>query len=226
MRLRQLTLDLKPRDTFLPEDFLVSPCNRDAAGWVERWPDWPDRCLWLCGPPGAGKSHLAAIWAAKAGAASVPAASLTADAAGTQPTALALEDIDTAVDEIALFHLVNRVREKAGHLLLTAAVAPAALAWRLPDLRSRLKAMPVAAIDPPDDMLLAALLVKQFDDRQIAVDDAVIGYLMTRIERSFAAARAMVAALDRAALSERRAITVPLARAVLEEGLTGRESSC
>lgn len=218
MRLRQLPLDLPTKAAFQPEDFLATACNRAAVDLVERWPDWLDRCCLLVGPVGAGKSHLAAVWAERAGARIVPAASLRTDDVGALPDHLVIEDIDATADETALFHIINRTRERRGHLLLTASVPVTNLSLVLPDLVSRLKALPIAIIDPPDDRLMAALIVKQLSDRQVIVEPAVIDYLVARIERSYAQVRTMVAALDRAALAERRAITVPLARQVLEAG--------
>jgi chromosomal replication initiation ATPase DnaA len=118
-------------------------------------------------------------------------------------------------DETLLFHLYNLVVERRGKMLLTARRAPAHLTWRLPDLASRIGGLPAVALAGPDDTLLAAVLVKLFADRQIEAEPAVIAYLIARMERSFEAARRLVAALDRRALELRRPITVPLARDVL-----------
>ena len=163
-----------------------------------------------------GKSHLAAIWAQAAGARLIAARALEP---ASVPRALAtgalvVEDIAAgSFDERALFHLVNLAGEEAAFLLLTARQAPAALAVR--DLASRLKALPVVALAPPDDALLRAVLVKLFADRQLAVDESLIGYVATRIERSFAAARACVARLDEEALRQKRPLTRALAAEIL-----------
>ena len=129
---------------------------------------------------------------------------------------MVLDPAEPIADELALLQLYNRLREQGGHLLLTARRPVAAWGVRLPDLASRLRAAPAVAIGAPDDALLAALLVKLFDDRQLAVSEGVIGYLVRHMERSFAAARAVVEALDRHSLRDRRPVTVALARAVLE----------
>src|SRR5262249_56403147 len=104
-------------------------------------------------------------------------------------------------------------REEAAFVLLTARQAPAAFALR--DLASRLNALPVVALAPPDDALLRAVLVKLFADRQLAVDENLIGYLATRIERSFAAARTCVARLDEDAMRRKRPLTRALAAEIL-----------
>lgn len=217
--LRQLALDLPHVAGLGLEDFLPAPCNAAALGAILRWPDWPAPALVLSGPAGSGKTHLARIWARRAGAAFLgaqevwgPAEPLrrVADAA-----ALAVDDADAGGDEAALFHLHNAVLGRGGALLLTATTPPAGWPVALPDLRSRVLAAAQARIEPPDDTLLTALLVKQFADRQLRVDPAVVGYLVPRLERAFAAVRGIVEALDRASLRARRPVTLPLARAVL-----------
>ena len=103
------------------------------------------------------------------------------------------------------------MREEEAFLLITARAAPASWSVALPDLASRLRAIPTVALSAPDDALLRAVLVKLFADRQLAVDESLVSYLATRIERSFAAARAAVEALDREALRLKRPVTRALA---------------
>ena len=218
----QLPLDLGHRPALGRDDFLVAPCNAQAVAWLDRWPDWPSHGLVLFGPPGCGKSHLLAAFAAAhagEGALLRPAAGLTPAAVPDLVAAarlLLVDDLDGLADETALFHLHNLAREAGRFLVLAAALPPAHLPLRLPDLASRLRALPAVGIGAPDDAVLAAVIVKQFADRQLAVGEGVVSYLVGRMERSFAAARAVVEALDRASLAERRAVTVRLARAVLE----------
>jgi len=214
---RQLALALPHAESFARDDFLTGTSNADALATIERWPDWADRVLALTGPEGAGKSHLAAIWAEKAGARRVSARALgETDLLGSLATgALVVEDASAELDERALFHLLNLVREEDGYLLLTARSAPATWGVALPDLVSRLRALPVVTVSAPDDALLRAVMVKLFADRQLSVDESLIAYLATRIERSFAAAREAVAQLDREALRQKRGVTRALAAALL-----------
>lgn len=211
---RQLTLDLAHPESFAREDFLQSPANAGALATVESWPDWPSRVLALVGPQGSGKSHLSTIWAARAGARFLSARALVASCVphALATGALVLEDAAPGItDERALFHLLNLVREEEGHLLITAASPPAAWRLAIPDLASRLRAITVATLAPPDDALLRAVLVKLFADRQLRVDEGLVAFLSTRLERSFAAARAAVEALDREALGRGRPVTRALA---------------
>ncbi|MBI3436809.1 MAG: chromosomal replication initiator DnaA [Proteobacteria bacterium] len=216
---RQLALSLPHAERFAREDFLSGPSNIAALSLIERWPDWPDRTVALIGPAGAGKSHLAAVWASGAGARAIASRALVG---ADLPTALAtgalvVEDITPdAIDERALFHLLNFAREERAFVLLTARTAPGLWRVGLPDLLSRLRALPVVTLAPPGDALLRAVLVKQFSDRQVAVDEAVVSFVATRIERSFAAVRSIVRELDRAALQQQRPISRVLAAEVLE----------
>jgi chromosomal replication initiation ATPase DnaA len=218
---RQLTLALGYRESFDRADFLPGRGNETALALIDRWADWPSRAVALVGPEGAGKSHLAAIWAKAAGgrviashaieASSVPQALATG--------ALVIEDAGRGdLDEAALFHLLNLAQEQRAYILITARQPPASWPIALPDLASRLRALPVVTLDAPDDALLAAVLVKLFVDRQLAVDDRLIDFLVHRIERSFAAARVAVAELDAEALRLKR----PVNRALAAELLRGR----
>ncbi len=213
----QLPLALPPRPALGKADFLLAGCNELAVAWLDKYPDWPAPALVLHGPPGCGKSHLLAVWRAATGAVAVEARDLAgADVASlAQGGRVSLDGLEQLRDEEALFHLYNALKDAGGHLLIAAARAPARLALALPDLRSRLMAAPMVEVGAPDDELLGALMVKLFSDRQVQVSPDVVVYLTGRMERSFAMARSLVAALDRAALAERRPITVPLARQVL-----------
>ena len=218
---RQLPLNLPLPEAMGRQDFFVSPANATAVAMVDDWRDWPEGKLAIIAPPGAGKTHLASIWAAEAGAVVLHAA----DLAETSPFALAawgrivIEDAGEVAGQLAgetaLLHLYNVLGEDGGRLLLTASEEPARWPLLLPDLASRLATLPVARLSPPDDELLTAVLTKQFADRQIAVQPQVVDWLVTRMDRSMAFARRLVAALDRAALAEGRAVTRPLAQGVL-----------
>jgi chromosomal replication initiation ATPase DnaA len=215
---RQLALALAHHESLAREDFLAGPSNAAALALIERWPDWPDRVLALVGPAGSGKSHLAAIWAERAGARLLAARALEEANLPAQLAtgALVLEDLRAgAIGETALFHLLNLAREERAFVLLTSRNAPAAWPLRIADLASRLRAVPVAALEAPDDGLLRAVLVKLFADRQLAVDETLVGYLAVRIERSIPAARAAVAELDAASLRLQRPVNRALAAAIL-----------
>jgi chromosomal replication initiation ATPase DnaA len=216
MTTEQWALPLPVTTRFGRADFLVSDSNRAAFDLIERWPDWPARALVLYGPRGSGKTHLAHLWCARSGATLIAGDAAALGEPAALPPALAIDDAERA-DERALLHLYNLSREREGSLLLIMPAAPAALPIRLADLASRLRALPVARIDPPDDALLAAVLLKHFADRQLRVAPDVVAYLVPRMERSFVAAAAFAARLDRLSLEIHRPITLKLARTVLAE---------
>ncbi|MFQ5959140.1 MAG: DNA replication protein [Alphaproteobacteria bacterium] len=217
----QLALEFSHREALDAEDFLVTQSNREAVLWLDRWPDWPAPALAIYGPPGCGKTHLAHVWQARSGARIVTAEALAgrapAEVLGDGHCAV-IEGADAAAfDERALFHLYNVAGERGGHLLLTARTPPARWPLQLADLHSRLSAAPAVPVRAPDDALIGALLIKLFADRQLRVGDDVVTFLLARMERSFDAARRIVAVLDAAALAGGRNITVPLARDVLSQ---------
>ena len=214
----QLILDLPHRPALGVEDFLVSRSNRAAADVVDRWPEWPQSSLLVVGPAHAGKTHLANVWRLKSGATRLEAPDLrdadVTEVAGRR--AVLVEDLHCGVgDERVLFHLLNLVREHKLSMLLTSRMPAGELAVSLPDLRSRLRALPFITIDPPDEALLKAVLVKHFMDRQLAVEPHVIGYIALHMERSMEAAATIVADIDSAALASHRKITRALAAEIL-----------
>jgi len=215
---RQLAFVLPHAESLTRDNFLEGPANAAALALIDAWPEWPSRTMMLVGPEGAGKSHLAAIWAEETGARSTSAHTLTAenvpDALATG--ALVVEDLRPAdFDERALFHLLNLAREEDAYVLMTARVPPSTIEVTLRDLLSRLRALPMVSLSPPDDHLFRALIVKFCADRQLSIDESVVTYLVSRIERSYAAARRAIELLDREALRQGRPITRALAAELL-----------
>lgn len=220
---RQYAFDLAAPPTYRAEDYFRAPSNAGAWAQVMAAP-WPGGRLLLLGPEGVGKSHLAHVWAESAGAGIISARDLGRADLGQIAGALVVEDApalagDPAGEE-ALFHLWNR----AGPLLITAALPPRDWGLALPDLASRVLSMAQARIEPPDDALLAAVLVKLFADRQVHVQPGLIAYLAARMERSLAAARHLVDELDRRALSQGRPVTRALAASVVGGGASDLDS--
>ncbi len=215
---RQLILDLGHRPAFGREDFLVSKENQDAVDLIDRWPAWPSHSVVLFGPPGCGKTHLLHVFALRAGvhvltppAITMEAVAALAEQAGT----MALDNAHEVSDARALLHLFNAIRERGGHLLMTGSEPPARWPVTLPDLRSRLAATPTIGIAPPSDAMMEAVLVKLFSDRQISVMPEVVAYLIRHMDRSFGAARDLVARADAEALAGKRPVTVPLVKALI-----------
>lgn len=219
---QQIPLDLGHRAALGRDDFLVAPCNRDAVGWIDRWPEWPAPALIVQGPAASGKTHLGAVWKDMTEAAWVDAADLAGrDANDLAALAghLVIDHFDPWIGdrtaETTLFHLYNTMKDRGTSLLITMRAAPGQIAFALPDLSSRLRAAPLAAIDAPDDTVLAAVLVKLFADRQLHIGADLVAYMLPRMDRSFAAARDIVDRADRLALAEKKPVTVALMRQVL-----------
>ncbi len=218
----QLVFDLGHRPALARTDFLVSQCNADAVAWIDRWPDWPAPGLVIEGPAASGKSHLGQVWRALAGAPMITPAELD----HSEPPDLVGSSAEIYIDgadaiagspgrERVALHVYNLVAERGGHILLSARTPPGRWQVGLADLRSRLNALPVATIAPPDDAVLGAVLLKLFADRQLQVGVDVVQFAVTRMERSFEAAERLVAMADEAALASQRRVGVPLVRDVL-----------
>jgi chromosomal replication initiation ATPase DnaA len=217
--LAQLTFDLPHRAALGAEDFLVSDCNLAAVKLMDAWPDWPNQVQLLVGPPASGKTHLVRVWQGRSGAQDLAPADLDMAFIDSLPegTPLVVEDADRAgYDEKALFHLLNLAREKRLFVLLTARSSPSRWGTELPDLLSRLNAVPVIEIGVPDEALLRTVMLKHFSDRQLDIDPTTLEFLALRIDRSLAAAAAAVEAVDRAALASGRKISRQLVIKALE----------
>jgi chromosomal replication initiation ATPase DnaA len=216
---RQLVLELPHRSAFAAEDFLVSRSNAAAVELVDAWPAWPHWAAIVQGPEGSGKSHLANVWRLKSNAGRVAAAAFDDAALPLLDAhkALLVEDLHQGVrDQRALFHALNLAREHKHSILVTSRLAPGEMEFSLPDLRSRLRALPLVPIAPPDDGLLQAVLVKLFADRQLEVEPHVVSYLCRHMERSMQAANRVVADVDRLALAMQRKVTRAIAAAALQ----------
>lgn len=217
---QQLAFDLPHRSARGREDFLVSSSNEQAVAMIDRWPDWLAPALVLAGPPGSGKTHLAEVWRSMSGADRCGAQELCVDRIPSflVKGGLVVEDLPgSTLNETALFHLINMARETQSSLLLTSRLGPSAWGIALKDLASRLRAIPVAILGEPDDALLRGLLVKLFADRQIAVDEAMLAFMLTRMERSAEAARLLVELIDRRSLEEGVGVSRSFVSRILQE---------
>jgi len=214
----QLALDLRYRTAVGREDFLVSPSNEEAVAWVDRWPNWPSPTVVLLGPPGCGKTHLGQVWRQAANAIEYEGQQTVLETDSGPRVFVDNTEYSNCDQEI--LHLFNNVVSAGGHLLFAVTTPPVRWNNRLPDLTSRLSAAPNIRIHPPDENLVAAVMIKMFADQKLSVSTEVLDYLLNRMERSFEAARNLVALLNNASLENRRGITIPLARQVFEE-MTG-----
>lgn len=215
---RQLPLDLAHREAFGAEDFFLSKSNEMAVKLIDDWPHWSQYGQMLIGPSACGKSHLVNVWRLRSDAQIIAARDLCDDRLREiKPgQAICIENLDRQLaSEEALFHLLNMSNERGGHVLLSSRVGINELDLKLRDLRSRLLALPAISINPPDDHLLKAVMIKQFADRQIEIDPKLVEYLFKRMERSMQAVAEMVELLDRGSLEAGRAITMSLAREIL-----------
>jgi len=224
MTVGQLAFDLPHRAALGAEDFLLSDCNLAAVQLIDAWPAWQTPAQILIGPSASGKTHLVRVWQQRSGAVTLDPAHLGIALLDrlVPGSSIVVEDADRGgYDEKTLFHLLNLAREKRLYVLLTARLGPNRWGTALPDLASRLSAVPVTEIGAPDEALLRTVMLKHFADRQLDIDPKVLEFLALRIDRSLAAAAAAVEAVDRAALASGRKIS----RQLVTEALQGTVSA-
>lgn len=214
---KQLILNFPVLQSHSTEDFVIGSPNQLAVDLIKTWPEWASHALILIGEEGCGKTHLARIWAERSQARIVTAKELLKSEISKLGKAVVVEAADDLCDHEALLHLFNWLQGEHGYLLLTTRTPPGHWQNSLADLISRLKSIPVAHMKAPDEALLTALLVKHFSDRQIAVESAVISFLVARVERSFAAVKQVASDIDRLSLRKKSPITIPLAREALRQ---------
>lgn len=209
----QLPFDLGANVSYSRADIIESQSNQTAINIIDAWPDWPSSALVLAGPVGSGKTHLANVWLERAQGVIYPISQLNGQMDKIQKSILAggnlvLEDAGAGeIDDTALFHVLNSIRQASLSCLITSVVWPSKWNIALPDLASRLKAVQVVELQEPDDDLLIQVMLKQFADRQLVVDPKVIEYCVNRMERSLESAAHLVAAIDAEALSRNASIT-------------------
>ena len=212
----QLPLDLKHAPSFASEDFLMLPCNSDAVNMLQGWPDWPSHAVALVGPKGSGKSHIGHAWCIKSDAIILkPNSDITTLNDGANIFVDNADDGDFPED--MLFHIYNWAKETSGSILFTGKNAPNRWPVQLPDLKSRLATLTVTSIGSPDEEALAMILAKLFSDRQLVIDDNILPFLVTRMERSFETAITIVEELDHLSLVRKRRLTRVLAKEVIEK---------
>ena len=223
----QFVFDFEHRPALEAQDFLVTPCNQGAVAWIDKWPNWSSPAFVVHGPSGCGKSHLAQVFLARTSGIRISSLQLLEKEPPVllgDAGACLLDDVDAAFTpgnkdalEEALLHFYNTLKEHGSTMMITAKSPPSRWGISLADLSSRLKTATLAKINPPDDALLAAVLVKQFSDRQLRIDSEVVAFVQARIERSFHALGQFVATADKLALIQKRRISIPLMRLALEK---------
>ncbi|MCL2474412.1 MAG: DnaA/Hda family protein [Alphaproteobacteria bacterium] len=221
---KQIPLELPFTDAMETDNFLMTECNQEAVQWIQKWSEWEHTGLVIIGSPGSGKTHLTKLWLELSKGKKLTKLELLEKSSmeiTKDSPHIAIDDADIIANDIKaeekLFHLFNYLKEKQGSLLLTFKQEIPMIRFRLPDLSSRLLTLPVARLGYPDDVLLEALIIKQFHDRQISLDEGVLSYLITHAPRDAASVRSLIDKLDTESLTEQKKISIKLAKRVLTE---------
>lgn len=217
-----------PTRTYLgEEDFFVTACNETAYKAIKLWPYWQNFALNLYGPKSSGKSHLAHIWInriqkslQKPEAIPVLSASTinmkNVNRLNNEHNFLVIENVTTAINEEAFFHLYNFFNIPEKFILFTSEQPLSKLPVKLPDLQSRLRAIPAIEITEPDDEMLTALIAKQFNDQQIIISQEILNYILNNAERSFDFITRLVEEISDISWVHGRAVSIPIVREALK----------
>lgn len=211
---KQQLLDIDLKNSYATEEFITSVANLTAFNAINNYEKWPNRSLLIIGEEGSGKTHLCSIWQSKANAKKIyeeDESLLFSNEFG-----LVFENIEKCRNESFLFHLINFCKENGIYLLLTAEFMPE---FKLKDLASRISSMLKIEIRSPDEDLLKTLMHKRFSEMQIKVESEVVEYLFTRITRSYSFVKTFTQEINKLSLQEKRSITIPLARKMLESSV-------
>jgi chromosomal replication initiation ATPase DnaA len=208
----QIPFPFAAKRSYARADFVPGEANAAALAFVDAWPAWPSRAAAIWGLQGSGKTHLLEIWRAESRAREIAPDELTESFVAALPAggAFAIDDADRRTGGPALFHLLNFVAQTGGWLLMTGTSAPVHWPAAVPDLHSRLTALPGAELQLPDEALIARVLLKLFADRQLKHPEALIDYVVPRLQRSFADAERIVVLIDKLALQQKRNISVKI----------------
>ena len=228
--MKQLPLNLTLRVAQDGDEFIVTPCNEMAASMVESWPSWSGqmRALNVTGAALSGKSHLGAVWQHVSHASLISRLDEMVMADTTEQKHFLLDNVRPGPewDDEQLFLLLTRIKDENGSVMILSQTPISQMEWSLPDLRSRLRAFNLARIGTPDDELITLLLEKYFADRQLAVPDTVLQYVVARIERSFQSVSDVVEDMDQQALATKKKVSLGLARDVLARQASGKVEIC
>ena len=203
----QLIFKLSRRQAYNREDFFVSKTNSLAVKILENWKNFSSSGLVIVGPSACGKTHLAAVWSKETSAKSYDISTFFGIDLNhlIDEKFIVLEDVEKLelipkdkrlIIEENILHIFNSLSANKGKILFTSCKFPRFWEIGLKDLLSRLMTLTTLELNIPDDNLLAAVMAKQFQDRQIKVDDEVLTYAISRMERSFLFAKTLVEALD------------------------------
>ncbi|MDF2964854.1 MAG: hda [Rickettsiaceae bacterium] len=218
--MQQLLLDFPHNKQYFKEDFITTEANQIAYDYITNWPEnWgvnPYKyAIIISGPAGCGKTHLAHIWQRESKAYFIsPNEDLSVKLSHYE--SFILEDIDNKIwDETYLFHIFNQLHEAKKYALFTTQLRPVEISFILADLKSRLNSLFSLNITCPSDELMKIMLLKHFSERELKVSLDVVNYLASRIPRTFSEVTNIVDLLDKTALLQKRNITIPLVKDVL-----------
>tara|TARA_B100000686_G_scaffold348403_1_gene439366 strand:+ start:1036 stop:1695 length:660 start_codon:yes stop_codon:yes gene_type:complete len=216
---KQLILNLRTLPAMNRNDYFVNVTNSEAVEWIDMWPNWPYFGFIVYGSKSSGKSHLASVLKSISKGKMISAKNITKNNIEefSNINCLIIENFEQLVFENAFFHLFNMCKENNNKIMLTSAVSPSKIEFKLPDLKSRILSLPSVELKFPDDELLKNIILKQFLDKGVKVEKEVIDFLLKRVDRSFDSIYNLVSKIDFASMEKSRKITIPFVKKFIKD---------
>ena len=216
---KQQIIKFEYDENFKKEDYYISKNNKYIFDLLMQWPKWNKNFLNISGEKFSGKTHLMNIFINKFQGIKLEAGSLDNEKITEIKfnQNIILENLDEEVDENLVYSLINSIELDNKYLIVTSCKSIVDINFKLIDLRSRTKNFLLYNIPKPDDELIFALLLKNFSDRQISIDEKLINYIIKRIDRSYGKIFDFIYKIDEMSLKKKKSIDIKIIKEVLGE---------
>ena len=215
--LNQLLLDFNIKKNFNDHDYYVSDSNYFAYNLIEKWPKWEKRIINISGEKFSGKTHLANIFKSKSSALFLTENKINNDIFKKIKLyeSIIVDGFSNKIDENLIYSIFNLVEQDSKYLLINSETPLNETNFKLPDLISRSRNMLHAKINPPDDELIYALILKNFSDRQIKLEKKIIEFIIKRIDRSYSKISEFIYKIDELSLKKKKPINLKTIKEIL-----------
>jgi len=215
--LNQLLLDFDIKTNFNDHDYYVSESNYFAFNLIDKWPKWEKRILNISGEKFSGKTHLANIFKSKASALFLNENEINGDVFKKIKLheSIIVDEFSNTIDEKITYSILNLVDQDSKYLLINSETPLGEINFKLPDLASRSRNLLHAKINPPDDELIFAIILKNFSDRQIKLEKKIIEFIINRIDRSYSKISEFIYKIDELSLKKKKPINLKTIKEIL-----------
>ena len=215
--LNQLLLNFNFKKSFNDHDYYVSDSNYFAFNIIDKWPKWEKKILNISGEKFSGKTHLANIFKLKSSALFLNEKEISNDVFKKIKLfeSIIIDNFSNKIDENLTYSIFNLVDQDSKYLLINSETPLSEINFKLPDLISRSRNSLQAKINPPDDELIFAIILKNFSDRQIKLEKQIIEFIVNRIDRSYSKISEFIYKVDELSLKKKKPINLKTIKEIL-----------